>query len=72
MCMGGGGSTPSVPTQEPPKEPVKLASTQVQQASDTTRKQLAAAGSTMGGTLLTGGQGVLGQAETSKKTLLGG
>ncbi|CCG40150.1 hypothetical protein [Magnetospirillum molischianum] len=70
MCRGG-GAAPSIPTPEPPKEPVKLASTQVQQASDTTRKQLAAAGSTMGGTLLTGGQGLLGQPDTLKKTLLG-
>lgn len=48
-----------------------MSSSTVQKASDDTRRQLALAGATKGGTLLTGGQGLLAPAETAKKTLLG-
>lgn len=74
MCMGGASAPappPPPPPPAPPKEPVKFSSTEVQKASDDTRKQLAAAGATQGGTLLTGGQGVLTPANTEKNTLLG-
>lgn len=73
MCMAGG--SPSVPTAavapEAPKEPVKQADTQVQQASDSLRRQAALAGASRGGTLLTGGQGVTAAADLARKTLLG-
>ncbi|GAB3129717.1 hypothetical protein GCM10027256_33970 [Novispirillum itersonii subsp. nipponicum] len=74
MCMAGGG-TPSVPVAvtppEAPKEPVKQADTQVQQASDSLRRQAALAGASRGGTLLTGGQGITAAADLARKTLLG-
>lgn len=82
MCMAA--KAPSIPEATPaataaaattppelPKEPVKQADTQIQQASDTLRRQAALAGASRGGTLLTGGQGVTGAAEVARKTLLG-
>lgn len=73
MCFGGGAPSPPPPPPPPapPKEPVKYASKEVQTAGDTVQKQAALAGATQGGTLLTGGQGVLASVDTSKKTLLG-
>jgi hypothetical protein len=50
---------------------VKYSSNEVQAAGDTVQKQAALAGSTQGGTLLTGGQGLLAPADTGKKSLLG-
>ncbi len=74
MCSGGSAPSPPPPPPPPapPRAPVKMASSEVQRAGDNTRKQAALAGASQGGTLLTGGQGVLGQANLAKKTLLGG
>ncbi|WP_245554699.1 hypothetical protein [Novispirillum itersonii] len=69
---GGSPSVPTAaPTPEPAKEPVKQADTQVQQASDSLRRQAALAGASRGGTLLTGGQGLTAAADLARKTLLG-
>lgn len=70
--MGGGGGgkskVPDVPKVKPPADP--NVSEPMKRARDAQRK-LAQAGTGYSGTMLTGGGGVMGEARTAKKTLLG-
>lgn len=72
MCVGGSAPSPPPPPPPPapPKEPPKMADAGVRQAGTDMRKQAALA-TGRSGTILTGAQGLAGEASTQRKTLLG-
>lgn len=62
------GSTPKVPDVTPPPNPATMADPSI--AAAAAKQQNSAAGG-IPSTLMTGGQGVLGAANTSQKSLFG-